>query len=199
MHKYDLPHRSERISGQLPQAQVESQEVHVAFQALQTHATFLNEHKFHKIPKVYMAKSGNPDTMYLHQALKEPNKDKFIPVMQKEVQMHKDKGHWEVVCKDKLPKGTPVLPAVWSMKRKRFPDTDKVYKYKAHLNVGRHKQEKYVNFWETYSPVVQWSTICLFLTWAVLLGWKSQQIDFILASLQVEIKCNMYMEIPKGF
>jgi len=34
---------------------------------------------------------------------------------------------------------------------------------------------------------------------AIVQGWHSKQIDFVMAYTQAEVKCNMYMEIPKGF
>ena len=38
-----------------------------------------------------------------------------------------------------------------------------VYKWKARLNVHGGKQEHGVNYWETYAPVIGWTTIRLFL------------------------------------
>jgi len=65
------------------------------------------------------AATADPDTMYLDQAMKEPDRDKFLDAMRKEINDHEQRGHWEVVRRDSLPEGTTVLPAVWSMKRKR--------------------------------------------------------------------------------
>ena len=104
-----------------------------------------------------MAKSGDPDTMYLDDALKAPDRDEFIKAMQQEVIQHEERGHWIMIPRSEVPPGTKVLPAVWSMKRKRRVATGEVYKHKARLNIGGHKQEHGVNFWETYSPVVNFS------------------------------------------
>jgi hypothetical protein len=56
-----------------------------------------------------------------------------------------------------------------------------------------------VNYWETYAPLVQWSTTRLFLTLSVLRGWHCRQLDFVLAYTQAESECNIYMAIPQGF
>ncbi len=50
------------------------------------------------------------------------------------------------------------------MKRKKRAATGKIYKYKARLNVGGHKQEKDANYWQTYSQVTGWPIVRLFLT-----------------------------------
>ena len=61
------------------------------------------------------------------------------------------------------------------------------------------KQEKNINYWETYSPVVGWTTIRTFLILYIMNKWASRQVDFVLAFPQADIECDMYMEIPQGF
>jgi hypothetical protein len=39
---------------------------------------------------------------------------------------------------------------------------------------------KNVNYWETYSPVVGWATIRMFLILMLINGWSSRQEDFVL-------------------
>ena len=67
--------------------------------------------------------------------------------------------HWKLIPKSQLPEGTKLLPAVCLFTRKQRVATGEVYKHKARLAVGGHKQEYSVNFWEPYSPVVNWFTI----------------------------------------
>jgi hypothetical protein len=62
-----------------------------------------------------------------------------------------------------VPDNTPIPPTVWDFRRKRRIAIQKVYKWKARLNVYGGGQEKYVNYWETYAPVDGWSTIRLLL------------------------------------
>jgi hypothetical protein len=151
----------------------------------------------HDDPIAYMAKLGDPDTMYLDDALKAPDRDEFIQAMQQEVTQHEERGHWIMIPRSQVPAGTKILLAVWSTKRKRRVATGEVYKHKARLNVGGHKQEYGVNFWETYSPVVNWFTIRLFLTLAILMAWHTRQIDFVLAFPQADVECDIYMAIPR--
>ena len=58
------------------------------------------------------AASSDPDIMYLHQAMKEPDKAQFIKAMEQEVQAHITNDHWEMVPRCNVPEGVPVLPAV---------------------------------------------------------------------------------------
>ena len=85
------------------------------------------------------------------------------------------------------------------MKRKRRAATGEVYKHKARLNVGGHKQEKHVNYWQTYSPVIGWLIIRLYITLSIIHGWEARQFDFFLAYPQADIETTMCINIPKGF
>ena len=137
--------------------------------------------------------------MYYHEALRAPDRTQFLEAMKKEVSDHEARNHWELTPKSEVPDGTTILPAVWSMKRKRRIQTNEIYKWKARLNVHGGKQIKNQHYWETFSPVVRWSSIRLFLTLAAIMGWKTRQVDFVLAFPQADIETELYMEIPKGF
>ena len=88
----------------------------------------------------FAARKGDPDSLYLHEAMKAPDADKFRQAIQQEIQAHESKGHWVLVKRNELPRGVTPLPAVWAMKRKKRAASGKIYKYKARLNVGGHKQ-----------------------------------------------------------
>ena len=82
-------------------------------------------------PITYLAstskKSSDPDTMYLHQALNQPDKRKFVKAMQKEVTDQFTKKHWVIVKKSDVPQGSTILPGVWSCKCKRRIATGEPY------------------------------------------------------------------------
>lgn len=143
--------------------------------------------------------TSDPDTMYLHEAKREADWPAFRQAMAKEVNDHEERGHWKMIPMSEVPEGEKVLPSVWSMKRKRRVLTGEVYKHKARLNLHGGKQEHGVNFWETYAPVVTWCAIRLVLILSLLRGWKTRQIDFVLAFPQADIEVPMYMSIPDGF
>jgi hypothetical protein len=145
---------------------------------------------------IAFAASSNPDIMYIDQALKEPDSEQFRQAMTDKVASHTELGHWQVRNRASLPPGEKVLPSVWAMRRKRRISTGEAYKWKARLNIHGGKQEYGVNFWETYAPVISWTTIRLFLVLSILNGWQTRQVDFVLAFPQADIECPMYMEIP---
>ena len=148
-------------------------------------------------PIAFLVKT-DADTMYLHQALKEPDRDQFVRAVIREVNDHIVRKHWELIPISQVPEGQTVLDAVWSMKRKRHLLTREVYKWKARLNVHGGQQEYAINYFDTYAPVVTWPTIRLLLTLALLNGWITRQIDFVLAYPQADIEYDMYMHLPTG-
>ena len=83
--------------------------------------------------------------------------------------------------------------------RKRRISTREIYKWKARLTVHGRQQQHGVNFLDTYSPVVTWTSIRFFLLVCLCQGWASKQLDFVLAYPQVPVECDMYLELPKGF
>ena len=169
---------------------------HVAFEAGVDFE--IKDHK-EEHPMLAYAASADPDTMYFHEAMKEPDKDEFIKAMRKEVESHTENGVWEVMPASKVPKGMKPLPAVWAMKRKRRIATREVYKWKARLNIDGSKQEKGVNYWETFSPVASWAAIRLVLINSIMQNWETRQVDFVLAYTQADVECELYMKLPKGF
>jgi hypothetical protein len=146
-----------------------------------------------------LLRRNDKDTMYMDQALKAPDRAKFIKAMQKEVASHTDRGHWKLILKSEVPKGHDIIPTVWSMKRKRRIKTREVYKWKARLNVHGGKQTHGVNYWDTYAPVVTWPTIRLILVLSLLFNWYTAQVDYVLAYPQADAECDLYLSIPRGF
>lgn len=151
-------------------------------------------------PMVAYTASSDPDTMYHHEAMRQPDRQQFIEAMEKEVLAQEGAGNWTLTLLNKVPQGSTILPAVWQMKRKRRISTREVYKHKARLNIDGSKQTKGLNYWDTYSPVASWSTIRMVLIMALIGNWQTRQIDFVLAYTQADAECdNMYMKIPRGF
>jgi hypothetical protein len=65
-----------------------------------------------------MKASADPDTMYHHEAMREPDRDEFKKAMQKEIDDQMENGNFEIIKRREVPKGATILPAVWQMKRK---------------------------------------------------------------------------------
>ncbi len=143
--------------------------------------------------------SADPDTMYMHQAVKEPDRDQFIAAMQKEVRDQSENQNFSVIHKSKVPRGATTLPSVWQMKRKRDIKTRQVKKWKARLNVDGSRMQKGIHYTDTYAPVASWNSIRLLLTMTAVHAWHTKQLDYVLAYPQAPVEKPLYMKIPKGF
>ena len=79
-----------------------------------------------------------------------------------------------------------VIGSTWAFKLKRYPD-GLIKKFKARFCARGDQQLEGIDFFETYAPVVQWTTVRLMLILEVLLNLKSKQGDVTAAFLHVEI------------
>lgn len=161
----------------------------------------LKEQQLSQHPLEIFKAVADPDTMYLHQALKEPDRKEFIKAMVKEVEDQFQNGNFTIVPKSQLPKGATVLPAVWQMKRKRDIRTRRVKKYKARLNIDGSRMKRNVHYDpnRVYAPVASWNSIRTLLIMSVVHGWYTKQLDYVLAFPQAPVERDIYMKIPKGF
>jgi hypothetical protein len=142
-------------------------------------------------------KTDDPDTMTLERALREPDADKFIAAMERELLDHVEREHWEVIPISQVPRFHKPIPMVWSMKRKRDP-MGEITKWKARLCAHGGMSVYGDTYWDTYSPVVSWSTVRLVMILALILNWEMRSIDFIMAFPQADVKTDIYMLLPKG-
>lgn len=148
-------------------------------------------------PISFLSKTDK-DTMHYHQAMKEPDKKDFQIAMVKEFNDHIERGHYEIMLKSDVPKGHKILDAIWSMKRKRDIVTQKILKHKARLTIHGGQQEYGINYTETYSPVVNWTSVRFLLAMAKLNKWHTRQIDFVLAYPQADVEYDLFMKLPRG-
>ena len=145
------------------------------------------------------AATDNLDILYWDQAMKAPDRAKFVKAVVTELDGHDKMGNYEPVPLTQVPKGTKLIDMVWSMRHKRRIKTQEVYKWKAHLNVHGGQQEHGVHYWDTWAPVVTWQTVRIFLILSILLGWQSRQLDFVMAYPQAPAEMPLYMRLPQGY
>ena len=142
------------------------------------------------------AASSDPDVMTFEEAMRCPDRDKFIEAMHKELDDHIQRRHWKVVPSKSIPRHKRAIPMVWSMKCKRDP-VGNIIKWKARLCAGGHRSIENVDYWGTYSPVVSWSTVRLAIIFALINNWHIESIDFVLAYPQAPVNTDIYMNPPK--
>jgi hypothetical protein len=149
-------------------------------------------------PFTFLVSTPNSESLTFTQALAEPDAIDFLRAADHEVREHEARGHWLKVPRSTMPKHHTPIPAVWSMKRKIRPDGSLV-KHKARLCAGGHRQVFELNYWDTYSPVVQWATVRLLLIIASIENLHTRQVDFVLAFPQADLDVVIYMNLPQGF
>ena len=158
---------------------------------------------------IYQSTMANNETYTMKEMMQQPDKHKFMEAMHDEVQSMFREGIWETVPKsvmrqyyrNKREAGLDIkrhqIMMIWSFKRKRRPDGTLV-KHKARLCCHGGQQQWGINYWDTYAPVVSWSSIRILLIMANMHNLYTKPIDFIQAYPQAEIKTNIFLHSPPG-
>ncbi len=129
--------------------------------------------------------------------LKQSDARDFIAAMLKESSKHEKQRHWDVVPRSEIPAGVKAIQAIWSFKRKRFPDGS-LDKHKARLCAHGGMQQWGVNYQETNAPVVNWISVQILLILSEMLQLDTRAIDFVLAFPQADLDTPVYMYLPAG-
>jgi hypothetical protein len=146
----------------------------------------------------YAFAAAGDDTLHYGQMRKDADRSFFEVDMQREVNDLVASKSVTIVRRDSLPTGVKPVPAIWSFRRKRAPDWT-ITKWKARLCPHGGQQIEGINFWETYAPVVTWSTVRLVLILSLISGMQSRQVDYVQAYTQAPIDCEIYMCVPAQF
>ena len=109
------------------------------------------------------------ETFNYKEALQQSDKIEFVKAMVHEVDDHETRKHWTLIRRCDLPDGTKTIMAIWSFKRKRYPDGT-LNKHKARLCAHGGMQTWGQNYWETYAPVVNWASVRILLAVAKIHG-----------------------------
>ena len=147
--------------------------------------------------RVYASKTSknDPDIPTFQQAMNGPEATEYLTAMKLEIQALKSQNIWVTVdCS----KGKSVLKGTWAFKLKCLPDGT-AYRHKARFCSRGDMQIRGVDFFETYAPVVKWSTIRLLLSTVLTEGWVTCQVDYTNAFAQAELKEDVYVECPRLF
>jgi hypothetical protein len=63
--------------------------------------------------------TADPDTLYLHEAMRQADRQKFLEAMTKEIEQQVSMGVYSILKRTQVPEGATILPAVWQLRRKR--------------------------------------------------------------------------------
>ena len=98
----------------------------------------------------------------------------WISAAIKEIDDLTEHGTWEEVPIESVPDHLTVVPGTWVFRRKRNPDeTFKKFKARYCLRGDLENSEA-----ETYSPVVSYWVVRLFLALSLVLNWETLQLIF---------------------
>ena len=106
-----------------------------------------------------------------------------------------DNGTWELV---ELPDGRKPIGSKWVF-RVKYNSDGTVERFKARIVAKGYSQEYGIDYDETFSPVVKFSSIRTLLAWAVQKGMKIHQMDVVTAFLNGPLDEEIYMAQPDGY
>ena len=128
-------------------------------------------------PMALAAKKYDKNNPSYDMAMNGPSREGHIEACNKEMQTLINMGVWEVVDREPW---MNVLPSTWALKAKLFP-SGLIRKLKARLCCRGNKQVKNVEYFETFAPVVSWTTVRLLILSAEL-ELATKQVDSPLPS-----------------
>ena len=144
-------------------------------------------------PAVFAASSKDPDTLTYDEAMSDPDVIEWRKSANLEIRSLEEHDTWiEVPITEATSR---ILPGTWVFRRKRNPD-GVISKYKGRYCVRGDLQE---GEFETFAPVVAWSTVRLFLVLTLTLDWYTCSVDFSNAFVQAELQKPIWIHLPRGF
>jgi hypothetical protein len=150
-------------------------------------------------PHALAAKRGNDlDNPTYDEAMSgEYQSDYYNAAMLELKTLQEDLQCWELVRRTD---SMNVLPSTWAFKCKRYPD-GRVKKFKARFCARGDRQKEGIDYFETWSPVVQWQTVRLMMVFSSILGLKSSQADITAAFVHATLPADehVYIHQPRGF
>lgn len=124
-----------------------------------------------------------------------PDKKHWIAAMDEEIKSHQTNGTWTLV---KLPAGKNTIKAKWVFKEKRDAQGN-IVRYKARLVAKGYSQRYGIDYMETFSPVVRYTSIRVLIAIAVEKEMKIHQMDAVTAFLQGDLDEEIYMAQPEMY
>jgi hypothetical protein len=144
----------------------------------------------------------DPDQPSFLEATQGPFKEKWWEAMEVEIDtlVENELDAWELVPQATVPDTHKVLSSTWAFRLKRFPD-GLVKKFKARLCVRGDQQTEGVDFFETWSPVVQWTTVRTMMILAANQNLVTAQADITAAFVHAQLQPGeqIYIHQPMGF
>lgn len=140
------------------------------------------------------ATNHNDEPLSIHEALSGPEGEHWKRAIMDEYESFENNKAWNLT---QLPTGKKAVKCRWVFKKKYGTD-GKLLRYKARLVAKGFTQTYGIDYKETYSPVVRYSTIRTLLALAVNFDMDVEHMDVKTAFLNGDLKETVYMEQPNG-
>lgn len=156
------------------------------------------------------ANDADADTLTFSEAMNHPNSEGFWQAAKKEIDTLEEMDVWDEVPREPW---MNVLPGTWAFRIKRFP-TGLIRKLKARFCARGDRQIENVDFFDTFAPVVSWTTVRLLLILSIELQLATKQVDYTAAFVHADIdlppnykdmtpqeqqRQGVYIDMPRGF
>ena len=136
---------------------------------------------------------SSPDIFTYEEAMNGEHRDDWIKSALKEIRSLESLNCWKEIPIEQAT--SQVIPGTWVFRVKRAPDGT-FKKFKARYCLRGDLQE---GTFDTYAPVVQFSSVRLFLVWSLLLNWYTCSVDFSNAFVQASLEAPTFIHLPRGF
>lgn len=136
-----------------------------------------------------------PDPLTVQEAIDGPNRNLWLEAMRKEYDSLIENDTWELT---NLPENKKAIQCKWVFKTK-YDSEGTPERYKARLVIKGCAQKKGIDYEETYSPVVRYSSIRFLMALAVKYNMDIDQMDAVTAFLQGDLSDEIYMIQPEEF
>lgn len=131
----------------------------------------------------------------VEEALNDIDKDKWLEAINAELASLEENDTWTLVPR---PEGSNVITNRWVFKKK-LKANGQVDKYKARLVARGCGQQAGIDYTETFSPVVKFSSVRAIFSVAAAKNLEVHQFDVKTAFLHGDLEEELYMEQPSGF
>jgi hypothetical protein len=156
-------------------------------------------------PAAFTAKKRyDPDTPSYMEAMSGDNAEDYWVTMKGEIDSLVKRQTWDIVPRSSCAPNALIVPGTWAFRCKRRPDgTFRKFKSRwcVRGDIERRINGKNGEVMDTYSPVVQWSSVRLMLVLTIILGMVTQAVDFSNAFAQADMPegLDVFLEMPENF
>jgi Reverse transcriptase (RNA-dependent DNA polymerase) len=135
-------------------------------------------------PFYLSARANSEDNPTWEEAMNGPDRAGYWKSMEKELQtLDDEKRSWDVVMQEPW---MNVLPSTWAFRCKHYPDGT-IRKLKARFCARADKQIEGVDYFDTFAPVVNWTTVRLMLVLSIILKLATKEVDYTAAFVHADI------------